>query len=309
MKKNNDETEQNNTDKEIVGNEELQSDFKQYTNSTKTIKNYGGNHIKKIKDVQLEKYNFQNLTLKECSIEDSEIKYSYICDKSYLRHTRFKNVDFTGTIFENVNLQKASFENCLLNYVRFENCIIDYENILKSKPYQPNLALFLIKSLYKNELQQGNTKKADELLLLLKKEERELYKSFLGWRKEKESNDVLYQNVNYYNEEMERRKLSKKCVFFKLMLSYINDIVWGYGIKVSKIFRFMCCCIFIFAGVYLWTLDQSIFEAFFLSANSWILNSASTDNLIVDFFILIENYLGLVSFALYTSALYRKVEK
>lgn len=43
--KNNDETEQNNTDKEIVGNEELQRDFRQYTNSTKTIENYGGNHL------------------------------------------------------------------------------------------------------------------------------------------------------------------------------------------------------------------------------------------------------------------------
>lgn len=36
---------QNNTDKEIVGSEELQRDFRQYTNSTKTIENYGGNHL------------------------------------------------------------------------------------------------------------------------------------------------------------------------------------------------------------------------------------------------------------------------
>lgn len=49
MKKNNDEIEQNDVDREIVGNEELQRDFRQYANSTKTIENYGGESYKKNK--------------------------------------------------------------------------------------------------------------------------------------------------------------------------------------------------------------------------------------------------------------------
>ena len=140
----------------------IKKNKKKYNGPTKVIENYGGNAIIEIKNIKLEKYNCRNLSLKECTVKESSIKYSYICDNSYLRHTKFEKVDFTGTIFENVNLEKAIFENCILNYVRFENCVIDYKAILKSKPEKPNLCINLMKSLYKNELQQGNMRNADE---------------------------------------------------------------------------------------------------------------------------------------------------
>lgn len=146
-------------------------------------------------------------------MKESSIKYSYICDNSYLRHTKFEKVDFTGTIFENVNLEKAIFENCILNYVRFENCVIDYKAILKSKPEKPNLCINLMKSLYKNELQQGNMRNADEIQLLLKKQEIELYKRFLNIKKDKQNNEIEYSDENYYEKEMIRTGLNKKKLF------------------------------------------------------------------------------------------------
>lgn len=170
---------------EIKGNDELKKILDNYIYERRIIENFGKNSVKKISNVNLEKVDFKNLTLKSCEFIDSEIKFSHIFENSYLRKSKFLNVDFTGTVFENVNLEKAEFKDCKLYYVRFEDCIVDYKNILENKPNEPNLAMNLIKSLYKNELQQGNTKAADELFLLYKKEERQFFEHLIGWKKAK----------------------------------------------------------------------------------------------------------------------------
>lgn len=295
---------------EIKGNDEVEKILDNYKYERRIIENFGNNSIKKISNVNLEKVDFKNLTLKNCEFVDSEIKFSHIFENSYLRKSKFLNVDFTGTVFENVNLEKAEFKDCKLYYVRFEDCIVDYKNILENKPDEPNLAMNLIKSLYKNELQQGNTKAADELFLLYKKEEREFFKHLICRKKAKKNGNEMYQNEKYYDEYMENKKLNKFSVFFKLISSWTNNIIWGYGIKIRRIVISMIFGILIFSFIYFSITDKNYLNSIFLSFKTWMLNNEyESNNMVVNTFMIIENLFGLVSLALFTSAFYRKVEK
>lgn len=296
---------------EIEGNDELKKFLDNYIYERRIIENFGKNSIKKISKVNLEKVDFKNLTLKNCEFVDSGIKFSHIFENSYLRKSKFLNVDFTGTVFENVNLEKAEFKNCKLYYVRFEDCIVDYKNILENKPDEPNLAMNLIKSLYKNELQQGNTKAADELFLLYKKEERQFFKHLIGWKKAKKNSDEMYQNEKYYDEYMENKKLNKFSVILELISSWTNNFIWGYGIKIHRIVTSMILGILIFSFIYYFSIaDKNYLNSIFLSFKTWMLNNEyESNNMIVNACMIIENLLGLVSLALFTSAFYRKVEK
>ena len=295
---------------EIKGNDELKKILDNYIYERRIIENFGKNSVKKISNVNLDKVDFKNLTLKSCEFIDSEIRFSHIFENSYLRKSKFSNVDFTGTVFENVNLEKAEFKDCKLYYVRFEDCIVDYKNILENKPNEPNLAMNLIKSLYKNELQQGNTKAADELFLLYKKEERQFFEHLIGWKKAKKNSNEMYQNEKYYDEYMENKKLNKFSVFLKLISSWTNNIIWGYGIKIRRIVTSMILGILIFSFIYFSITDKNYRNSIFLSFKTWMLNNEyESNNMVVNAFMIIENFLGLVSLALFTSAFYRKVEK
>lgn len=295
---------------EIKGNDELKKFLDNYKYERRIIENFGKNSVKKISNVNLEKVDFKNLTLKSCEFIDSEIKFSHIFENSYLRKSKFLNVDFTGTVFENVNLEKAEFKDCKLYYVRFEDCIVDYKNILENKPNEPNLAMNLIKSLYKNELQQGNTKAADELFLLYKKEERNFFEHLIGLKKTKKNSNEMYQNEKYYDEYMENKKLKKISVSLKLISSWTNNIIWGYGIKIHRIVTSMILGILIFSFIYFSIADKNYLNSIFLSFKTWMLNNEyESNNMVVNAFMIIENLLGLVSLALFTSAFYRKVEK
>lgn len=300
---------ENNKDIFLTGNEAFFTKVSEFKTKQEEINNFGNNDFKEIKNIHLNNYIFRKLSLKECKFEDCSIKYSHICEYSYLRHASFKNVDFTGTLFENVNLEKARFENCKLYYVKFENCIIDYKEIIKSKPKKPNLAINLLKSLYKNELQQGNEQNADEILLLIKQEEENLYLRYLGCRRE-DSEKEEWEKSNYYEDEMKRMGLSTFKVIRLLITSKLSKYVWGYGIKISNIFDAMIYSIIFFSLIYSYLIpNESPCYYLFLSAKSWILNNEYTNIFWIDFFMLIENFLGILSMALFTSAFYRKVEK
>ena len=103
---------------EIKGNHELEKFLDNCSRERRIIENFGRNSVKRISNVNLEKVDFKNLTLKNCEFVDSKIKFSHISENSYLRKSTFSNVDFTGTVFEKVNLEKAKFEDCKLYYVR-----------------------------------------------------------------------------------------------------------------------------------------------------------------------------------------------
>ena len=297
----------------LRGNDKFFTEIKSFKSKQKEINNFGDNSYKEIKNINLEHCVFRKLSLKDCKFENCIIKYSRICEYSYLRRASFKNVDFTGTLFENVNLEKAKFENCNLCYVKFENCIIDYKEILKNIPNEPNLAIILLKSLYKNELQQGNNKNADEILLLLKNEEINLYSKFLECVNNTSKKDGQTQedkSLEYYKEEIKRMDLTKEKIKFELMSLKLSKNIWGHGIKIGNIVDTMIFLIFVFSVLYFILIpNQNLCDYLFLSIRCWILNNEYSSSNFINLIMIIENFCGIMSIALFTSALYRKVEK
>ena len=297
----------------LRGNDKFFTEIKSFKSKQKEINNFGDNSYKEIKNINLEHCVFRKLSLKDCKFENCIIKYSRICEYSYLRRASFKNVDFTGTLFENVNLEKAKFENCNLCYVKFENCIIDYKEILKNIPNEPNLAIILLKSLYKNELQQGNNKNADEILLLLKNEEINLYSKFLECVNDTSKNDGQTQedkSLEYYKDEIESMSLTKEKIKLELMSLQLSKYIWGHGIKIGNIVDTMMIFIFVFSLLYLIFIpNQTLCDCIFLSIRCWILNNEYSGSNFVNLLMITENFFGIMSIALFTSALYRKVEK
>lgn len=293
-----DKNNHNYSDIYITGNEEFYKSSDEFGENLTCIDNYGGNLIKNIRFLHLEKKSFKHLSLKNCKFQDSSITHSYIYGNSYLRHSEFKNVNFTGTIFENTNLEKAVFLNCTLDYVKFENCILDYKEIIKCRPKETNIYMNLLKSLYKNELQQGNKNSADEIYLIYKKQESELYMNFLKSKK-----------GDYDYNEMKRKGLSRFKVIIKLVLLFLSHHIWGHGIKIWKIFTTTSLLILTFSFIYSFLLGIGLHDALDMSVMSWFTNNEYIENSKINYIMYLENFCGFNSLALFTTALYRRIEK
>ena len=288
----------NNTDIHIFGNKDFYKYCDEFSGNLTSIDNYGGNSVKSIKCFHVKQKSFKHLCLKECKFQDSSITHSYIYGNSYLRHSEFEKVDFTGTVFENTNLEKAVFKDCTLDYVKFENCILDYKEVINCRPKETNIFMNLLRSLYKNELQQGNKNNADEIYLIYKRQEYELYKNFLKSKKDE-----------YYYNEMKRKKINKFTVTIKLVLLLLSYQIWGHGIKIRKIFSTIAILVFIFSFIYRCLLGINLCDAIDMSIMSWFTNNEYTENSKVNYVMYLENFCGLSSLAFFTTALYRKVEK
>lgn len=248
---------------------------------------------------------FSTLRLKNCKLEYCQITQSIIDEDSYLRRAVFKKVDFTGTIFRNCNLEKAQFIDCDLRYAKFENCILNCESIIEhSMPRETNLKLALCRQLYSNELGQGRTDNANNLLHMLRETEREMY-----W-------DVLQGKNDYF-------KSQRKGHFWQYLYKYIgctvDKYIWGYGLNIGRIGLTMLMWVALFAICYLYSIDwgemeqiEKIVSSILFSFNSMLMGDVQAFdlekmNLLSNIIVLVQNFVGMIYFALLTSAVYRRV--
>jgi len=251
---------------------------------------------------------FSTLRMKDCLVTNCQITQCIIDEDSYLRHAVFKNVDFTGTIFRNCNLEKAKFIECNLRYVKFENCLLKVDNIMEtSLPRESNHRLEIYRQLYVNELGQGRTDYANRLLYLVREGERDL------------SLDILQGKTDYYKNE---RNGKVTLYLVKYISSSIGKILWGYGLNIRRICFTMLLWVTVFSILYFglsFSNEQLLFErcknSTLLSFNSLliggidILGENYKKSLFIQVVILIQNLIGVVYFAVLTSAIYRKVAR
>lgn len=248
------------------------------------------------------------LRLKDCKVRDCKFTQSIIGDDSYLRHARFENVDFTGTLFRNTNLEKAEFVNCNLNYVKFENCLLNCDSIIKnSLPEESNLKLGILNQLYKNEISNGNVEKSDEILYLI----RETEKDYI--------HDILLAKNEYFAE---KRKHNIHNYIFKYIKVLLDKRIWGYGLNVGKILKTMIIIIIIFAVMYFQLTFVEIKEilprlknSVFMSINAFVMGSLNVGEpeikccVVAQIAVLLENCIGVLYLALITSAMYRRIAR
>ena len=251
---------------------------------------------------------FSTLRMKDCLVTNCQITQCIIDEDSYLRHAVFKNVDFTGTIFRNCNLEKAKFIECNLRYVKFENCLLNVDNIMEtSLPHESNHRLEIYRQLYVNELGQGRTDYANRLLYLVREGERDL------------SLDILQGKTDYFKNE---RNGKVTIYLVKYISSSIGKMLWGYGLNIRRICFTMLLWVTVFSILHFcfsFSNEQLLIvkckNSILLSFNSLliggidILDENYKKSLLIQVVILIQNLIGVVYFAVLTSAIYRKVAR
>ena len=259
-------------------------------------------------NIQLTRSHLKLLRLKDCTVRNCSFTQSIISDDSYLRHAKFVNVDFTGTLFRDTNLEKAEFLNCNMKYVRFENCLLNCNSIIKnSLPVESNLKLGVLNQLYKNEISNGNTEKADEILYLIRDAER------------KESWDILTSSEEYFRETRKNNVLK---YFGKYLIASWDKYIWGYGLRVKQILVTMIIVVVLFAVIYflfLFSSDQAfitrIENSFLTSVNAILIGNLDIDKVkmekenLFQAVVLVQNGIGILYFALITSAVYRRIAR
>lgn len=244
--------------------------------------------------------DFENLGLKNTEIIGMFITQSKI-DSCYIRRAKIERCDFTGSKIINCNLEKASIEMCCFNYTQFESSILNIEELLRNIPRPLNLKLFFLKQLYKNQQSMGESASADKILYLIMTTEKEIYLE-KGTGRYYESKS---QSLNYYIKNLSQ-----------WILYSVMDLLFGFGLKIKKIFFSFCVIIFIFAMLFnLVYIDNLGYFKFFieLSIQNILLSNISfdieiTDN-IIRFISYIENLVGIIYIAVLTSAIYRKVAR
>lgn len=264
-------------------------------------------------NVRLFKCRLYNLGLKylitsTCAITQSDI------EKCYLRYATFNNVDFTGTNFINCDLENAIFNSCNLRYVTFRNCKLNLKEILGCLPSEINLKVSLLKELRMNQLSLGDNKTADELLIKIHDAEK----------------DLLLERVKCNTSYHKKREdgISRIIAFFNYIMLQINDFVWGYGLKLKRLFRTGVLILLLFAVlIYFFTGEEYmvILETSHdnkVKLNFWESLYASYTNfttigyghyiptrLTSIILFSIQNLLGLVFLGFLISGVYRRIAK
>lgn len=261
-----------------------------------------------LKDVELQRSKLDNLGLKKANFKNCQIKQSIIKD-CYFREAEFISVDFTGSRFINCNLEKAKFRMCDFRYVTFSGCRINLQEILGSPPSEPNLLLYFFREVRRNEESMGEGRKADFILIKEIHAEREAY------RQEFLSKTSYYKNKATFE--------SRFFALWKLIKSYLDDFIWGYGLKLSKLIRSGILIIICFATLILLMkqhfkvsisdgLFSEIVEALYLSVISFS-NIGYSEYIPLTFtgkFILgFESLLGAIFIGFVAATLYRKISR
>lgn len=266
----------------------------------------------KLTNVRLFKSKLLNLGLKNsvfstCSITQTEI------EKCYFRYAQFINVDFTGSKFIDCDLENAKFNSCNLRYVTFRNCKLNLKEILGCLPSESNLRIALLKELRMNQLSLGDNKSADELLIRIHDTEKELLL------------ERVKCNTSYHRGKEDF--ISRTVALFDFLMLQLNDFIWGYGLKLSRLFRSALIIIFMFAVlIYFFTGEEYMAETVngnkLVKLNFWQSLYASYTNFTtigyghyiptqITSIILfaVENFLGLVFIGFLVSGVYRRIAK
>lgn len=265
-----------------------------------------------INKIRIFKSKFSNAGLKKAKFEDCSIKNSEF-DSCYLRYAFFNNCDLTGSSFFNCDLSNVKFNSCNIRYVTFSNCKLNLDEVLGCLPQETNLRIQLLKEIRLNQLSIGDNKGADEILIRILDAEKELLM------------ERVKCNTSYHKEREDF--ISRVRALWKYILLNLNDLIWGYGLRISRLFRVAITIIFIFSLV-IYFLSESKYISTSIKGNiseklsywnslyisytnfltlgygNYIPNSTMTKCIFV-----VENTLGYVFLGFLISGVYRRIAK
>jgi len=205
-----------------------------------------------IEKIRIFKSTFSNVGLKKAIFDNCSINNSFF-ENCYLRYAKFNNVDLTGTTFKNCDLTNVKLTSCNIRYVEFRNCKLNLKEVLGCLPQETNLKIQLLKELRLNQISIGDNKGADELLIKILDVEK----------------DLLIERVKCETSYHQDREdfVSRVKAYGSYILLNLNDLIWGYGLKLSRLFRAAIFIIILFAILIflLFTICLYVYKLNFLS--------------------------------------------
>jgi len=252
---------------------------------------------------------FSRLGLKNAEMRGCKLRHN-VFSHCYLREARFTDVDFTGSVFENCNLERAKFWSCSLRYTSFRGCLLNVDEILGSLPFEPNLRLQVLRQLRTNVAELGQKDLSEKLLLKEIETDRQ------------EMSNIVFGASSYYKERYSR--WSRLKTLTRLIRHYLNDLVWGYGLRISRLLATGAIIVFLGALV-IWgfhlgfVLPQdgmrivlSFGDSLYVSAMTFLVagNADVVPATVASrTFCALETLAGLVFLGFFVAALYRKIAR
>lgn len=295
-------------DLDIIGIEELDLEVER----EKIIIKYEEKDDLDLQKIRIFKSTFSNVGLKKAQFNSCSINNS-LFENCYLRYATFNNVDLTGSIFINCDLSNVKLNSCNIRYVEFRNCHINLNEVLGCLPQETNLKIQLLKELRLNQISIGDNKGADDLLIKILDAEKIL----------------LMERVKCETSYHQDREdfVSRTKAYINYIFLSLNDFIWGYGLKLSRLFRAALTIIFIFASIiYLFTdaeyisttiqgnvlEDLSFLDSLYVSYTNFITigyGNYIPNSTVTKIIFITENTLGFIFLGFLVSGVYRRIAK
>jgi hypothetical protein len=262
--------------------------------------------------VRIFKSNFSNLGLKKAKFNSCSINNSLFKD-CYLRYATFNNVDLTGSKFINCDLTNVKLNSCNIRYVEFRNCTLNLNEVLGCLPQETNLKIQLLKELRLNQISIGDNKGADEILIKILDSEKKLLM------------ERVRCETSYHHEREDF--FSRIKAYFGYILLFLNDIIWGYGLRITRLFRAALFIIISFGVIiYICTdadyitatvtgnesRELSFGDSLYVSYTNFITvgyGNYIPNTSITKWIFIVENTLGYIFLGFLVSGVYRRIAK
>ena len=163
---------------------------------------------------------FRAVGLKGAKFQNSNIPFCRF-EHCYLRQSAFVRVDLTGATFVDCNLRDVKFEDCKMWYCTFQNCSINYDEALKSAPLEGSIREKFLKALRLNARSTGDARQADRLLLMEMRADRN------------EQQDIALAATHWHQSRYTTRDRLRAAK--RLSTHWIENLVWGYGVRIHRI--------------------------------------------------------------------------
>lgn len=253
--------------------------------------------------------SFIRLRIKEAMFDGGSITNS-IFEDIYAKKASFSNVDFSGTVFKDCNFDKATFYNCNFRYCSFSNCLLPINEIIACLPTESNLRKELANNLKVNFSSLGKRKIADVFLDIEIKAE------------QKEQFEIFRSKTSYYKSRFDIG--DRLIALMKYAKSKLLGFVWGYGHRLSQLFKSYLIIMLIFSLIVYFTkskffiqnigsirelnLQESIFIIYCESINFNHISIIPYETFSIAILFIIR-FLGILYIGLLVASLFRKINR
>lgn len=172
--------------------------------------------------MQITNGNYAHCTFANISFKEVGLSASHFSDcvfiGCYFRQTNIRNTQFSGCRFFDCDFPRVAIRSCDFPYCKFQNCFIEYSEMEHNLPQQPNIREELARVLGGVAADLGFPKDARKYRMCQIRSREENLKA------------AVKGSSQWYRDHYDF--LRRVGAFFKLLNSYANRYLWGYGQRI-----------------------------------------------------------------------------